>query len=532
MKKSNEILIMLRRFNELPVREVKEEVDSVRMTFEDWEQFTNHRIAGYDARDFGKRQLAMLENKTNITYSEYLSVRASCKSYMRLSDNSNRARLARGRREALKKQVESGEITEEQIQMPSEEELQMLEEIERQWNDVRLKYDPAQEIESISHDAMNILEYVSTGDRLEYSIRAMKEDMENLQKATRYMGELYDRTPESSDLDFSLSVAMGQGLRGLETLQASENLSVEEFMQMLGLDSEEVLKHFKGRMELAEKSPSARPSIMANEGKAFRLNDDGQLEITDARRANGEIADVYFAESLAKDAISTLSKGLRYGYLAKRLPERKSLSSDEIARLMSVVDQPDEIINWMVKYPNRVSEMQSALNSQGVELDMDSLISDMQYEVDNPYFDPDYGIDDERIEALQQILDQLVDRDLEEEYDPEYDQYFQELYEMEEADKHKGDGYINEFGEIIRPGASEPQPAQTPSVDDELLQWLNGGSQQSTEELRKQVSSNEATIAGNDETIKAELLNTILRQQKRIAEQEAEISQLRGQKEI
>ena len=103
MKKDIEILNILRGTNELPAREVKEKVDSMRMTFSDWEKFTNHRIAGYDARDLTKRQLTIIEDKASISYDEYLAVRASCHRYMELSDNSNRAKMARGRKTLCKK---------------------------------------------------------------------------------------------------------------------------------------------------------------------------------------------------------------------------------------------------------------------------------------------------------------------------------------------------------------------------------------------------------------------------------------------
>lgn len=537
MKKDIEILNILRRTNELPAREVKENVDSMRMTFSDWEKFTNHRIAGYDARDLTKRQLTIIEDKASISYDEYLAVRASCHRYMELSDNSNRAKMARGRKDTMQKEIEAGEISAESVQLPPEEEVQMLEEIERLWREVRTKYDPVMEISRISNNTIDILEYGTSSDRLDYSIRTLKENMEGFQSATTLVGELYEKNQECLDLDFELITAMAQGLRGLETLQGSENLSVDAFMQMLALNSEEVLAHFKGRMELAAKSPSARPSIMANEGKAFRINDEGKLEIIDPKRAKDEIADVYFADSFAKEPIGTLARGSSYKQLTQNLPERKKLSNDEISRLMGVVDQPFEIINWMVKNPHRVFEMIEALSSQGVQLDMDSIISDMQDEVDDPYFDPDYDIDDDRIATLQQILDQFVDRDLEnDEYDEHDEDFFRELYEMEEAEKHRDDDYeapyINESGEIIRPGATEPQNIPQTNVDEELLKWLDSGSPKTTEDLKKQILDNEATIAGNEETIKAELLNTILRQQRKIAEQEAEIKGLRSQKEI
>ena len=516
-RSSYELLGILKRMNNLPSKDVKQSLDNLGMRFSDWANLTNERLAGFDARDFSSKQLQMYEDKVNITYEQYLEIKAKCKRFMELSDDSNRAKVARGRRQYFLKDIQDGKYTEEELGVMSEDEVSTLEEIEELWEDVRAKYDPVQEVIRSAQKAKDMFEYGTSSDKLPFSIAEVKRNISQLKKATRYLDEskiLDDKCLEFEDV---LTKAMQDGLRSLETLKSSGDLSVDEFITELGLDKEEVNSYFTKRMEKAKLGKSDAPSIMARDGKGFRINENGELEIIDEGKAKDLIADAFVADKVLDEPIEVLDRAEKYSTLTHFLDNRPaySVGTKEVETLIEEVSNFGEtaIADWMIENPNKFSAMRSALEEKGIKVDINTLMHDLSDELQNPYEDPDYGFDEERLAKIAKFLDRMNYPSYEEEY-------------VEEND----DLDIDQFGESIIPDASQTTKPKATEIDEELIQWLNSGSEKTVPELMQKVADNNKKIADNEKTIKQALVDKLISQQETIDAQQEEIAQLRGEK--
>lgn len=489
-RSSYELLGILRKIDSLPSKDVKESLDGLRMKFSEWSHLTNERFAGYDARDFTSKQLKMFEDKEDISYEQYLEVKTKCKRFMELSDASNRAKIARGRRQYFLKDIQDGKYTEKELQVMSEEEVSTLEEIETLWENVRAKYDPVQEVVKSAKKAQDMLYYGTASDKLPFSIAEVKRNITQLKKATGYIDESKVLDEDCLEFEDVLVRAMEEGLRGLETLQSSTDLSVDEFIMELGLNREEINAYFKKRMEMAAEGKSNAPSIKANEGRGFKLNEEGELEIINDSKAKDLIADVFVTEKVLDGPIDVLGRADKYKMLTQYLSVRPeySVGTKEVERLIEEIDNFGDaaVANWMIENPKRINAMQTALQENGIDIDYDSMMANLSTELESYYNDEldedlDYIFDKDRFKKIATFLDRMN-------YPP-----------REEYDE----SYIDEPVE------------KTEETVDELMQ---------------RVADNDKKIADNNERIRQALKEKIISQQQEIDAQEEEIAQLRGEK--
>lgn len=137
------------------------------------------------------------------------------------------------------------------------------------------------------------------------------------------------------------------------------------------------------------------------------------------------------------------------------------------------------IASTLEEHPGSLQFVEKALEQNGKTLDISALVDHLVAEIDEPYFDSDYGYED--VEGKKIVLKELG-------YDYE---------EIKDSEREEDDFYINEYGEIIRPGNEEIDTTsnvesnnvhQEDTIDPELEQWLNSGNsktplQQREEEL-------------------------------------------------
>ena len=154
------------------------------------------------------------------------------------------------------------------------------------------------------------------------------------------------------------------------------------------------------------------------------------------------------------------------------------------------------IASILENHPGSLSFVEKVLEQNGKTLDISALVDYLVEEIDEPYFDSDYGYED--VEEKKRVLKELG-------YDYE---------EIKDAEREEEDFYINEFGEIISPvdekfdftpDIETKNEHKEKNIDPELEQWLNGGElktplQQREEELdalekeEKKISEAEALI--------------------------------------
>ncbi len=500
-RSSYEILAILRRMNNLPSKDVKQSLDNLVMKFSDWANLTNERLAGFDSRDFTDEELQIYNDKLNTTYQEYLEIKAKCKQFMQLSDEPNRAKVARGRRQYFLKDIQNGEYTEQELGVMSEDEVSTLEEIERLWEDVRAKYDPVQEVIRSSQKAMDVFEYGATSDRLSFSIAEVKRDINQLKKATRYLDESKVLDDECLDFERVLTKAMQEGLQVLETLQSSSDLSVDEFITELGLNKEEVNSYFKKRMERAAIGESDAPFIMAREGKGFRLDENGNIEIIDESNAKDLIADDFVAEKVLEEPMEVLERAEKYRMLTHYLSNRPeySVGNKTLEALIEEINDFGEIAiaDWMIENPDKFRVMKSALEERGIKVDDDDLRKKLSNELQESY-------NHERGAKISDFLDRYLS--YEEEYEEEND-------ELEES---------------IRADEEELAKETTAEITEDLLQEENAESE-TVSELKQKIANNNEEIANNEKAIRQALKDRILSQEEIIDAQKQEIAQLRGE---
>lgn len=153
------------------------------------------------------------------------------------------------------------------------------------------------------------------------------------------------------------------------------------------------------------------------------------------------------------------------------------------------------IASILEKHPGSISYVKKVLEQNGKTLDISALVDYLVDEIDEPYFDSDYGYED--VEEKKRVLKELG-------YDYE---------EIKDSEREEDDFYINEYGEIIRPGDEEidttsKEPSdkdQEEKIDPELEEWLNGGKsktplQQREEELSS-LEAEEKTISEAEKLI-------------------------------
>lgn len=149
------------------------------------------------------------------------------------------------------------------------------------------------------------------------------------------------------------------------------------------------------------------------------------------------------------------------------------------------------IASILEEHPGSLSFVEKVLEQNDKTLDISALVDYLVNEIDEPYFDSDYGYED--VEGKKRVLKELN-------YDYE---------EIKAAEREEDDFYINEYGEIIRP--TDEKIDSTPdielkdehkekSIDPELKQWLNGGESKTPLKQREdELSSLEAEAKTIDE---------------------------------
>lgn len=462
-KRSNyELLGKLQRLDKLPSNEVKQGLDGLRMTFSEWQSFTNEDL-GYFMYGQIKGYKQKFEDKVDISYEEYLEMQ-HLPITRELPRESNIARRERQRG------------------VMSEDEVSTLEEIEALWENVRAKYDPVQEVIRSAKEASDMFMYYTSSDRLPVGIEEVKRSISQLKKSTRYIDASKELDEECLAFEDELVKAMEEGLSVLEKLQNSTDLSVEEFMMKFGLDKEEVDAYFKNRMEMAAEGKDNAPFIKAEEGRGFRLNEEGKLEIVDESKAKDLIADVFVTGKVLDGAIDVLGSAKKYERLTQYLPERPkySVGIKEVEALIKEIDDLGDVAvaDWMIENPKRINAMQMALQENGIGIDYESMVANLSIELENYYNDDSEQVyNKDRMKKISEFIYRMN-------YVPEEE-------------------YVEEYGE---------------------------DSEESISELMKQVVENDKRIADNDEKIRQALKDKILKQQQQIEAQEAEITQLRGEK--
>lgn len=485
------LLGILRRLNNLPSKEVKQELDGLDLKFSEWQILTNEDLGYFMyGQIHGYKQ--KFEDKVDISYEEYLEMQ-HLPITREMPRESNIARRERQRREHYKVGIEDGKYSEKQLHVMTEDEISTLEEIESLWENVRAKYDPVQEVIRSAKEAGDVFEYGTTSNRLPSSISEVKRSISQLKKSTRYIDESRELDEECLDFEEDLIKAMEEGLRVLEELQSSDELSVDEFINKFGLNKEEINDYFKKRMETAALGKSGAPFIKANEGRGFKLNEEGELEIIDESKAKDLIVDAFFAEKVLGDSINTLGRAEKYKMLTQYLPERpeNSVGTKEVEGLIEEIGKSGNlaIANWMIENQKRISAMLSALEDKGIIVDLNDIIRDLSTELGDSYEDdPEY--DEDRLQKIAEFI------------------------RMNYVPKE----YVGEYGE-------ESRDEYTENSEEEYGE----SSEESIAELTKRVADNDKKIADNDKKIRQALKDRILSQQQVIEKQEREIAQLRGE---
>lgn len=502
MTRSNQdILEILKRVNGLPVEDVKEEIDSLKMSFSEWSNLTNQRFAGYNERDCKRYELSMLQDKVDISYEEFLQVSRLCKRFIHRTGLSDRAKDERARSEM----INEGFAKEEELggKPFSEEDLQILDEIAYQWDDVRAKYDPAKEVERISQHIQGFLRYDASvsSEYQAYIIEEMKRSEELLKKCFGYIDDTREKNDATMSIESELLSAMQDGRKAFETLQQFQGSEISEFYRFMeenGVSQVDIEQFYKKRFTGMQ--PSSRAFIMAREGKGFRLNDSGELEVVDEQTAKDLIARDFFpTSSVAQTSITQLEQGRKYIELTNSLPIKNPdrLTVKEINELMQF-DQID-LKYWMVDNPSKINQALTALRLRGQNIDWTEIQDELIDELENPkgYFEDE--MEEEYYKSkVEQALSAMG-------------------YDVTARDEDfQGENY----------GESEDYVEQedVPQPDD--LSSL------SVEELMQRINSNNITIANNEQAIKQALIQKILGQQQQIAEQTAEIDRLKSQKEL
>ena len=501
-KSKQDILEILKGLNSLPAGDVQEVLDSLDMKFSDWATLTNQRFGGYiETRDFKDYQLSMLQDKMDISYEEFLEVSSLCNRYAEITGFSNTAKHERGKREALLQGVPAEEIAGRVL---TEEEVQTLEQIENQWNDVRAKYVPFKEVERVTKNAQDILRFnVPSSQKLETLLEELKVSMGQLKKSFDCIDETKQKNGAITRVESELLSAMQEGITAFETLQGLDLTELYSFMEENGVAKTDIEQHYKSRF--TGMKPDSRAFVMAREGKGFRLNDDGELEVVDEQSAKDLIARDFFATSVTAKAIAKLEQGREYRQLTGSLPSKNlnRLTQSEIQELMQA-DSID-IKYWMVDNPSKIQKALIATRILGKDIDwveiQDELIGDLE-NLDRYSYDAD-EVDDEYYKSkIEQALSAMG-----------YDVTARE-------EDFQGESY----GEPEDYQPEEYVEQEEPQTDD--LSAL------SVEELIQRINSNNLTITNNEQAIKQALIQKILGQQQQIAEQTAEIDRLKSQKEL
>ena len=479
-KRSNyELLGKLQRLDNLPSKEVKQGLEGLRLKFSEWQRFTNEDLGYFyhsQKEGYGYRQ--KFEDKVDISYEEYLKMQ-----HLPITREFPReANIARRER---------------QRGVMPEDEVLTLEEIEAVWENVRAKYDPVQEVIRSAKEARDAFEYYTTSDKLPIGIEEVKRSISQLKKSTRYIDESKQLDEECLFFEDDLIYAMEEGLSVLEKLQDSTDLSVEEFIMKFDLSKEEVNAYFKNRMEIAAEGKSNASSIKANEGRGFKLNEEGKLEIVDESKAKDLIANVFITDKVLGGAIDVLGRVKEYESLTQYLPERpeNSVGTKELDALLDEIENSGNtaIANWMIENPTRMNAMLSDLENKGIVVDLDGIISDLSTELENYYNDDsEQEYDRVRMKKISEFVDRM--NYVPEEYGEEY---------VEEVGEEYAENSTGEYGE---------------------------DSEETVAELMKKVADNDRIITDNDEKIRQALKARILSQQQEIEAQEKEIAQLRGEK--
>lgn len=495
MAKSNqEILEILKVLNSLPIEDIREEMDSLEMTFEDWRVFTNTE---FDTYEFTEEQVRMAESQTNIPYSKFLDI---SRSYP-LDGFSFQAS---GLSSAAKSQRESIEQVGGNVPIEVIEELPTLEKIETQWNDLRLKYDTVHEVARITENVRYMLMHDAILIENMPVIEEMKNSIEQLKKCFGYIEDTKRKDRATIILENDLISAVQGGTTAFESLLQVKDEPLSEFYKFFeenGVSQTDIEQYYKNK--LANMKPDSKVFVMAREGECFRLNDSGEIEIFDERRAKELIVQDFFPTSVAKASIDKLGQGEKYVQTAESLPQKylnlNRLTKEQIKELMEA--DPVDLKYWMVDHPNKINQALTALKLRGRYIDWTEIQNELIDELENPrgYFEDD----------------------AEEEY-----------YKSKVKDALSAMGYDvtarSEDYQSMEPEEQEDYMQE----DEEKMPEMDDLSSLTVEELNQIINSNNQTIENNDQTIKQALIQKILGQQQRIAEQKAEIDRLTGQKEL
>lgn len=500
-KSKQEILEILKGLNSLPVGDVKAVMDSLEMKFSDWATLTNQRFSGYfDTRGMLNYQISMIQDKDNITYEEFLKVSkfGRVEGVVGLDNNSNTAKHERAKRKDFLQGIPAEELGGRVL---TEEEVQILEQIETQWDDARAKYNPVIEVERVMEDVRDTLTFEAPSQQLlPIYIEYMKKNMGQLKKSFAYIDDTRSKSISSTRYENELLSAMQEGIKAFETLQQSQGLGLSEFYKFMeenGVAQADIEQYYKSR--LAGMKPDSKPFIMAREGKGFRLNDNGELEIADEQSAKDLIAIDFFRESATvKSIIAKLEQGREYVQLTDSLPSKNldGLTQSDIQELMQA-DSID-IKYWMVDNPNKIQKGLITSRIFGNDIDWTEIQDELIDELKNPrgYFEDE----------------------MEEEY-----------YKSKVEQALSAMGYDVTAREEDFQGESYDEPEDY--LEQEELQ-TDDLSALSVEELIQRINSNNINIANNEQVIKQALIQKILGQQQQIAEQTAEIDRLKSQKEL
>ena len=495
MAKSNqEILEILKVLNSLPVENIKEEMDSLEMTFDDWWVFTN---TGFDTNSFTEEQWEMVNGQTNISYSKFLDI-------SRLYPIDDYSIQVSGLSSAAELERVSIEQAGSNVPIEAREELPILEEIETQWNDLRPKYDPVHEVARITSNIRNILIYDAVSIENLPVIEEMKNSIEQLKKCFGYIEDTKRKDRATIILENDLLSTVQGGKTALESLLQVKDAPLSEFYKFFeenGVSQTDIEQYYKNK--LADMKPDSRVFVMAREGECFRLNDSGEIEIFDERRAKELIVQDFFPTSVAKASIDKLGQGEKYVQIAESLPQKylnlNRLTKEQIEELMEA--DPVDLKYWMVDHPNKINQALTALKLRGRYIDWTEIQNEMIDELENPrgYFE---------------------------------DETEEEYYKSKVQDALSAMGYDvtarSEDYQSVEPEEQEDYQQE----DEEKMPETDDLSSLTVEELNQIINSNNQTIENNDQTIKQALIQKILGQQQRIAEQKAEIDRLTGQKEL
>ena len=496
MAKSNqEILEILKSLNGLPVEDVQEVLDSLDMTFVEWAIFTNQKFEPYSNSKASTDRteefyLRLFQGEMDISYEEFLQYSKLRGKYADITGLSNNAKQERAKRVAFLQGVPEEE---KEDRVLTEEEVQTLEQIETEWNDVRAKYDPVKEVERATKYARDLLRF---NEPLSQDSAVSLEEMKKCEKQLRTCFDCIGIKKEKNQgvirVESELLDAMQEGIQVYETLQQFRDLELSEFYKFMGengVAQADIEQHYKNRF--TGMRPDSKPFIMARDGKGFRLNDNGELEVVDEQVAKNLIATDFYPASHTVSSIDKLEQGRTYRQLTESLPSKNldRLTQMDIQELMD--GDSREIQYWMMNNPRKVQSGLVASKILGKDIDwtkiQEQLIADLK--------DPGYFEDPLEEEAyISQVKEVL----------------FVTGYDLIEV--------------LARDEESTEEQEETPQADD--LSTL------SVEELMQRIESNNITIANNEQSIKQALIQKILGQQKQIAEQTAEIDRLNGQKEL